>query len=146
MKVVVGDETFHMSFKYEHLDPPLVLPAHTGEHLVTDRVRCSITKKLDDTDNLVVAADSMCSITDEFDLHLGRKFALRRALARINAPREKRKIFWEAFVRILPKPQPSAAHLKKQARELAAEVARLNKIIHEPVTEPEEAKAVPGGD
>jgi len=129
MRVFVNNQPMVAAFKHERLDPPEQITGSRGQQReVSDRVRCSITEgETFDIEKLIVAADAHCSTSDFFDLHVGRRVALTYALKKIEAPEEMRVVFWEAFVKTLPKPRPTVRKLKKRVHELEAELEQLRK-------------------
>lgn len=107
---------FKVRFHHTHYDTPTLIILGERERRVTDKITCHIEAK--ETAIVSLHEHSWCSAHDEFNLHEGRRVALRRLLGKYGFNATDRKVFWDAFLKTVPKPKPSYAYLKELNRML----------------------------
>lgn len=152
MQVKIDDYTYFVLFQVQHHQPPVMIEAaYPYKHgkrkgqpkqlLITATTICIIKRALTEaeltskTALAVATGEAWCSAKDWFEVHEGRRESLHRALnALLDRPEFQdvpKKPFWEAFVKTLPKTQPSVKQLKKQVRALTATIEKAISITEE---------------
>lgn len=122
MMVMIGDQPYNFRFKTEFYDSPIEVRRTPSSkwRCIQAITECNISKGEAFTIETMVAGErAYCSVSDVFDVHEGRRLALRRALESFTD--DERKIFWDRFRRTLPQQKPSYAALQKLVRTLTQE-------------------------
>lgn len=147
MRVEIGDYTYFVLFRVTEYDPPLnILAKYARSHgkskgkdkylQISHVTRCAIKRALTaskpdslSADYIVYNVESHCSRWDYFDLHKGRRNALKKALDVLYGLTElDSKPFWDAFVKTLPKPTPTVKQLKQELFKLKTRVNEINNM------------------
>lgn len=111
------EQVYRVHIDHKHYDPCLIIEGKYKELQVTDLVRCVIKRN----DDAIGIGERYCSVRDTFDLHRGRREALALALREGGFTMAERKMFWDEFVKSLPR--------KSQVQSLLARIANLEEII-----------------
>jgi len=148
MRLSIEDQTYFVMFEIQNHQPPITIDAlYSYAHgkrkgqpkklLVTHTTLCIIkqtptTEKPDSKiAKNIASGEAWCSAKDWFDIHEGRREALRRALEELKEKTEfynfPVELVWKAFVKTLPKTPPSAKQLRREIRLLNAQIAELTK-------------------
>jgi hypothetical protein len=143
MRVYIGDQTYFVSFEVSRYDPPqMVSGKHAFSHgklkgqpkLLPISHRTSCVIRVAPTESatsakaaeFVIRAESWCSVNDEFNVHTGRRNALKKALDKLTVNQQIDRLpFWEEFIKYLPKAQPTVKQLKFQLNVLNKRVEAL---------------------
>lgn len=136
MKLTIGGEPYSISFKTTFFDPPAPVQRASCDKkgevkigLVRAITRCSIAQSQTFLiDKVIALGSASCSVADEFNLHGGRRLALSRALDQLTSVHAERKLFWEAFLKTLPKVKPSYATLVRELKRVKHKLQEVEEL------------------